>query len=103
MAGEVEHGKLFIRDSDAFRVKVSVTFSVDGKSCFCRGVSDELDDGLITAQRFAAPVDGDEGKEFVLDFAVLCSTLHQLNLVSNLSRTYPVLSLNRREPWVSRM
>ena len=43
----------------------------------CR-VGDELDDCPITAQRFAAPIDGDEGKEPVLDFVPLAGPRWQM-------------------------
>ena len=70
--------KLSVGNADAFRIDIGVEFGADGKASFCAGRRDQLNDGLECAQGFAAPVDGDERKQFVLYFVPLAGAAWEM-------------------------
>src|SRR6266853_1649694 len=66
VAREVDRGQLSVGNLDAFWVFVFVQFGTYFEAGIGCRRGDQLDDGAVTAQRFSAPVDGDERKQPML-------------------------------------
>src|SRR5690348_2196647 len=58
---------LLVTDFAASRIFASIEPAGDFQSLGGGGSRDQIDDGLIVAQGFSAPVRGDEGKESMFD------------------------------------
>ena len=67
VASQIDRGDLRIGDFDAFGIFVFVELGTHFEAGICCRRGDQLDDRAIAAQRLAAPVDGDERKQTVLD------------------------------------
>ena len=65
---QIDAGHLFGRDFSAERIFAAVQAASYSQPLGGRGAGDQPDDRFIVAQRFSAPVGGDEGEEAVFDF-----------------------------------
>ena len=73
VAGEADGGQLRVGDFDAFWIFVFVQLGTHLEAGIGCRRGDQLDDRAIATQRLAAPIDGDERKEPMLDLVPLCA------------------------------
>ena len=73
MRSDVDGCHLGIGDFDACRITGVIDLTFDVEAGTRRGCRDQLHDGLIADQWFAAPVLGDEREQLVLDLVPLCA------------------------------
>src|SRR3954451_12073154 len=66
MRGDVDRSHLAVADFDPRRIRGGVDLTLDAQPGARGGSGDQLHDGLITDQRLAAPVLGDEREQPVL-------------------------------------
>src|SRR6266511_2900418 len=78
VAEEIDGSQLSIGDSDAFGILVVFQFGANREAGLGGGCGDQLDNRAIAAQRLAPPVDGDEGKQPMLDLVPLARAGRQM-------------------------
>ena len=78
VGGEVYRRHFVVCDFGARRIGCVVDFGFDVGSGSGGGRGNQLDDGLVADQRFAAPVLGDEGEKLVLDLVPLAGPRRQM-------------------------
>src|SRR5690242_16758578 len=78
VARDVDRLHLSFSDLEAFGVEVSIDFSANFETCFGARRADELNDDLMTDQRLAPPVHGDEGEQAMLDLVPFAGARRQV-------------------------
>ena len=75
---EIDGGHLFIRDDAPLLVFVIIEFAVHRQAFARARGTDELDDGVVTDQRLAAPVHRDEREQPVFNLVPLAGPRRQV-------------------------
>ena len=78
MGKDIDFGELGIGDFDSLRIFLFIELGPYFQPFLRCRARDKLNDGAITAQRFAAPIYGDEGKEPMLDFVPFAGSRRQM-------------------------
>jgi len=73
-----DRGNIFVGNLDPLWVLAGIEFGADSQPGFGGGRRNEVDDHLVTDQRFAAPVLADEGKQPMLDLVPLAGSRWQM-------------------------
>src|SRR6185437_210407 len=75
---DVDRLHLSFSDLEAFGVEVSIDLAAYFETCFGARRADELNDDLMTDQRLAPPVHGDEGEQAMLDLVPFAGARRQV-------------------------
>lgn len=67
IVGKIESGNLLARNLDACWVDIAILESDHPQAVFGRRMRDELKNDLKGGERSGSPIDGNEGKESMLD------------------------------------
>ena len=78
MAGEVDRSHLSLQHLNSLRIFPFVRFRAHLEASIGRRRSNQLDDGAITAQRLAPPIDADEREQAVLDLVPFAGSGRQV-------------------------
>ena len=75
---DVDRLHLSFSDLEAFGVEVSIDLAAYFEACFGARRADELNDDLMTDQRLAPSVHGDEGEQAMLDLVPFAGARRQV-------------------------
>src|SRR6516225_9306369 len=78
MALQAEAGHLLVRDLDTLWIFAGIDLGTDPQSGLGRGGGDEIDNHLVTHERFAAPVWTDEREQPLLNLVPLAGSGRQV-------------------------
>src|SRR6516225_3056648 len=79
MALQAEAGHLLVRDLDTLWIFAGIDLGTDPQSGLGRGGGDEIDNHLVTHERFAAPVLTDEREQPMLNLVPLAGSGRQIS------------------------
>src|SRR3974390_3263994 len=78
LALDIQSGKVFVRDFDAWRIPIAVLDGGDGQSLLGRRMRNQFNHGLKRRERFASPIDRNVRKESVLDLIPFARSRRQM-------------------------